>query len=41
MLRRQKDPKLESMRRMVWLVYAIALAYVVFGARLWSLLVGR
>jgi hypothetical protein len=40
-LRRQHEPRLESLRRRVWVALGLWFAYIVFGASFWSALVGR
>lgn len=39
--RRQTEPRLESLRRRVWVAFGLCFAYMVFGASFWSALVGR
>ena len=39
--RRQTDSHLESLRRRVWVAAGLWFAYMVFGARFWSALVGQ
>ncbi len=39
-LRRQRDPAMESLRRRVWLAFAVWLLYALLGDAFWRVLVG-
>ena len=39
-MRREREATLESLRRRVWLSFALLLGYMLFGIRFWAMVVG-